>query len=132
MTMHLTPEEARRLGMAPRANKWHTAAKEDCTYNGVVYHSSNEARVAFELDMRLRAHEIAGWLRQVPYKLVVNGHPIATYHADFLVTHRDGTLEAIEVKGAHVEAQWLKWCLFRALYEAEWQAKGWKVTLRQV
>ena len=75
-------------------------------YNGEVYDSKLEAGVAYQLDMRLRAGEIAAVERQfqvvcIPYTR--DGRPmpaLAVRHkVDFRVTNLDDTYELIEAKG---------------------------------
>lgn len=85
-------------------------------YNGRTYHSTAEARYARELDMRVQGKLIKSWVPQVRCPLIVNGKKIATYILDFLVTHHDGTLEYIEVKGMMTDVASIKIKLFEALY----------------
>ena len=76
-------------------------------YGGAVYDSRFEAGVAHELDMRLRAGEIAAVERQfqvvcVPY--TKDGRPMPTlavrHKIDFRITHLGGeSFELIEAKG---------------------------------
>lgn len=75
-------------------------------YNGEVYDSKFEAGVARELDMRLRAGDIAAVERQfqvvcIPY--TQDGRPmpaLAVRHkVDFRITHHDGSYELVEAKG---------------------------------
>lgn len=40
--------------------------------------------------------------RQVPYPLTVNGHLIAIYKADFVVTYADGRQEVIDFKNPYL------------------------------
>lgn len=85
-------------------------------YDGVRYQSKFEAQVAQDLDLRLKAKDIASWERQVKISLDVNGYHITNYYIDFVVTHNDGSLEYIEVKGYATEVWRLKWKLFEAQY----------------
>lgn len=75
-------------------------------YNGEVYDSRFEAGVARDLDIRLRAGEIAAVERQfqvvcVPYNR--HGDPVPTlavrHKVDFRVTNLDGSFELVEAKG---------------------------------
>ena len=90
------------------------------TYKGTEYHSKMEARYAAALDLRMRAvhpsFRIAGWKRQVPVKLEVNGKLVSTYIVDFVVTHTDGRLEYVEIKGLETPEWKIKEKLFRALF----------------
>ena len=85
-------------------------------YNGVVYQSAKEARYAAELDLRVRAHDIHSWYRQVSLPLSINGKLICKYVIDFIIYHNDGTMEYVEVKGREEPVWKLKWALFEALY----------------
>lgn len=76
------------------------------TYNGEVYDSKLEAGVGYQLDMRLKAGEIAAVERQfqvvcIPY--TKDGRPmpaLAVRHKiDFRITHHDKSYELIEAKG---------------------------------
>jgi len=51
------------------------------------------------LDSELRKKKIKSWRRQEWVKLIVNGHKIAQYVVDFVVTHPDGHEECVEMKG---------------------------------
>lgn len=94
-------------------NKY-SAQKSD--YRGITYHSKKEQQYAVDLDMRKRAGDIKDWERQVKISLDVNGHHIANYFIDFIVTHNDDTKEYVEVKGFETEVWKMKWRIFEALY----------------
>lgn len=85
-------------------------------YNGIQYHSKKEAGYAAELDLRIKANDIKSWTRQECIRLDVNGFHICNYYIDFVVTHNDGSLEYVEVKGFETEVWRLKWKLFESLY----------------
>lgn len=64
-------------------------------YNGVRYDSKREARYAAELDAKMHAGEVVGWLRQIGLHL-----PGRTrYIVDFMVFYADGRVQAVDVKG---------------------------------
>lgn len=86
------------------------------TYEGFSYDSKFEAEYAAELDLRLKAHDIAGWERQFKIELRVGDKLIARYFCDFRITHNDGTYELVEIKGIETEVYRLK----RKLLEACW------------
>ena len=94
-------------------SKYHNTTN---VYNDQVYHSIKEANYAGELDLRIKAHDIKSWVRQVRIPLDVGGYHICNYIIDFVVTHNDGTLEYVEVKGFETDVWRLKWKLFEALY----------------
>jgi len=85
-------------------------------YGGQSYHSKKEASYAAQLDILQKAGEIKEWDRQIEVPLIVNGIKIARYYVDFLVTHKDGRKEYVEVKGWWTDYARLKWRLFEALY----------------
>jgi Protein of unknown function (DUF1064) len=102
-----------RIRGFPMRNKFRNIWTE---YAGVKYASKREARYAAELDLRVKAGEIASWRRQVKIPLRINGRKITNYVIDFEVRHHSGVLEYIEVKGFQT-AEWrLKWALFDALW----------------
>ncbi len=88
-------------------------------HDGIQYHSKKEASFAAELNLRLKAHDIAGWQRQIKIPLDVNGYHIADYFIDFVIEHNDRTREYIEIKGMELPVWRLKWKLFEALYGKE-------------
>ena len=63
-------------------------------YRGREYDSAREAQYAAELDLRVKAGEIVGWVPQFPIPLEGG-----TYVADFLVILPDFSAELHEVKG---------------------------------
>lgn len=98
-------------------------------YAGAQYHSVREAQYAQNLDLRVRAKEIASWKRQVKIPLKVAGVLIANYVIDFVVTYKSGRKEYLEVKGFETDVWKLKWKLFQALYGPEFKKKGWVMTV---
>lgn len=102
-----------RISLPNPSNKYGAKKTE---YNGVLYDSKREAAYAHELDLRLKAHDINGWIRQVPFPLDVNGQLIAKYVMDFVVYHKDGTVELVEVKGFETPVYKLKVKLLKAIY----------------
>lgn len=79
----------------PKQNKYHVAAREDRFYAGKLYASKKEALKAQELDLRVKAGDIKGYLIQVPFRL-----PGGTSHRlDFAILNLDNTVTWLEVKG---------------------------------
>ena len=75
-------------------------------FNGEVYDSRLEAGVAYQLDMRLRAGEIAAVERQyqvvcIPYTRDGRAVPALSvrHKVDFRIKHLDDTYELVEAKG---------------------------------
>ena len=94
-------------------------------YDGITYHSGKEAAYARELDLRIKAGEIWRWERQKKISLDIGEYHICNYFIDFVVHHKDGTVEYVEVKGFETEVWRLKWKLFEALYSG----KGYVLTV---
>lgn len=74
------------------------------TYNGYTYMSKFEARIAQELDLRMKAGEFVAIEPQYRIKLYVylpDGKPvdIFTYVCDFRCEKPDGTFLLVEAKG---------------------------------
>lgn len=85
-------------------------------YRGTVYASKSEAHYAMYLDALLRAKKIKAWEGQVRVPLIVNGAKVCVMVPDFLVTHRNGLREYVEVKGFETPVYKLKAKLFAALH----------------
>jgi len=90
------------------------------TYNGYSYHSKKEAAYAMELDLRVKAKDILKWDRQVKIEIRAFDKHICNYYIDFVITHTDGLLEYIEVKGFETAVWRLKWKLTNAMFEKEY------------
>ena len=110
-------------------------------YNGVSYHSKEEAVYASELDFRLKAKEILNWERQKKielniYFLKIHTKPIITdtpalelkakgiefihianYYIDFVIYHHDKSIEYVEVKGCETDTWKMKWKLCEAIFK---------------
>jgi hypothetical protein len=84
-------------------------------YGGRTYHSKLEADYARELDMRIMAKDVKEWKPQVRLDLRVNGEHVTFYAMDFVVTHPDGQIELVEVKGREENLWFNKWKLTKAL-----------------
>ena len=103
------------------ANKY-KAKKE--SYNGIVYHSKREAEFAIELDWRLKAKDIKSWERQIKIDIQVNNVHICNHFIDFEITHKDDSIELIEVKGFETDV----WILKRKLLEATFLRENPQIT----
>ena len=93
-------------------SKYHNSTK---IYGGLTYDSIKEAQYAEDLDWRVKGKDIKSWERQIKIALDVNGYHICNYYVDFKITHNDGGIEYVEVKGFETEVWRLKWKLFEAL-----------------
>lgn len=89
------------------------------TYNGYNYDSKLEANVAQDLDTRLKAKDIKHVEKQVKIPLQAYGKHITNYFIDFVITHNDGHLEYLEVKGMETDVWKLKWKMLEAKLDQE-------------
>jgi len=101
------------LNLPNKSNKYGARKTE---YNGVMYDSKRESEYARELDLRVRAHDILSWQRQVKYPMIVKDIKITTYVADFVITHNNGHIEIVDIKGVETPVFKLKAKLLKALY----------------
>lgn len=111
------------------------------SYNGKVYDSCKEAGEARELDKKIDNGEIVSYQKQVridfyikyrqtddfkplPPIIIANPEPnerryshyFTSYILDYAVTHNDGTIEFVEVKGLKGDEFKKKWLLLDAVY----------------
>ena len=84
-------------------------------YNGLKYDSKLEAKVAQDLDWKLKAGEIKEWRRQVKIPLEGNQIHIANYFIDFVYTDKYDQVVYLEVKGLELPLWRVKWRLLMAL-----------------
>lgn len=86
-------------------------------YNGYAYDSGLEAKVAMELDWRLKAGDIKSWERQYPIEIrSPHGELIRRHKVDFRVTLTDDSYELVEAKGMELP----EYKLLRKLIELVW------------
>lgn len=100
-----------------KGGKKHKYGAVKQSYNGQSYDSKFEAKVAEQLDWRLKAGEFEKWEGQRTIHLEVEGRKICGYRIDFVITHFDGHLEFLEAKGFPTEQWRLKHKLFEALHK---------------
>jgi hypothetical protein len=105
-------------------NKYHA---ESCTYNGILYASKKEAGYAAELNLRLKAGDIADWERQFEISLDGPGGHICNHYVDFKIYHKDGSVELVEIKGFATEVWRLKRLMLERLFLPE--HPDWKYTV---
>lgn len=86
------------------------------SFQGIIYHSKAEAGFAEELELRRKANDILSWERQIPIELRVNDRLICKYYCDFLIHHKGGEKELVEVKGMETEVYRLKRKLLEATF----------------
>lgn len=98
-----------------RGRSWIRAKKIE--RYGYHFQSKAEATFADECQMRLKAGQIAGWAYEPHvFDLNVGGQHIARYKPDFLINHKNGEDEIVEVKGYWKADAKLRVKLFQALY----------------
>ena len=103
---HMTAAEYReclRTGKWP-GEKRSKYGNRRTSYGGHTYDSQREANRAAELDMLIRAGEIAGYARQVGFQLPGG----IEYRADFVVLNLDGTYKIEDAKGVRTQVYKLK------------------------
>jgi hypothetical protein len=89
-------------------------------YNGIQFDSRKEADRYQELTLLERAKVICHLERQPRYNLIVNGHKIGFYKADFRYeVSATGEVVVEDVKGVRTSVYMLKKKLVKALYGVE-------------
>jgi hypothetical protein len=79
------------------------------------FDSKKEAKMAQELDLRMKAGEIKSWTRQVPFYL-----PDGNKHVvDFMVINNDNTVQFIETKGRDLQAGKVKRAFTQTQYKID-------------
>src|SRR3990167_1719668 len=109
------------------ANKYHA---ESVFYNGHKFDSKAECGYGMDLDLRQKAGEIRSWEPHVRLDLRVNGKHCDFFKIDFVVTHLDGHLELVEVKGVSLPGFRTKWRLLESVHDELWP--GSEMTLVKV
>lgn len=89
------------------SNKY--GAKRTVANDGIKRDSKYEASVADELLMRKNTGDILDYDSQVKIDLKVNGQHVCNYYIDYVVTHKDGTIELLEAKGFETDLWKFKW-----------------------
>lgn len=95
-----------------KKKKYHNDSRE---YNGRFYDSKLEAKVAEDIDWRIRSGEIKEVFPQFKISLDVNGKHITNYYCDFKVIMKDDSIQFWEAKGMATDTFRLKWKLLEAL-----------------
>lgn len=106
----------------PKPHKYKVAPKTDRTADGIVFDSKKEMRRYLELQLLLRAGEIRYLELQPRYEMVVEGHKICSYLADFRYVDAAGTTVVEDVKSAatrKLPVYRIKVKLLRALHGIE-------------
>lgn len=95
------------------SQKYHA---QPTTVDGIRFASKKEARRWQELQLLVRGGIIKKLVRQPSFEIVVNGHAICRYIADFSYVDRDGVGHVEDVKGVRTPVYRLKAKLVRAVY----------------
>jgi len=99
-----------------RRNKFNA---QKTSYNGILYDSKLEARVAFKIDALTKAagnDRVVNVERQVAYSFDYNGTHICKYVCDFVITFVDGRKEWWDAKGVEMREGKIKCALMLAFY----------------
>lgn len=99
-----------------RPNKLNAKKQE---FNGILYQSGLEAKVAADLEYQRAAGDIQEVQRQFPIDFFINGYKITRHYVDFRVIWKDGTVELIEAKGMDTAMWIVKRRLLEAIYLVE-------------
>jgi hypothetical protein len=86
------------------------------TVDGITFDSAKEARRWGELKLLQRAGEITDLERQVAFPLMVNGHKIGRFTADFVYRKPDGSRVIEDAKGYRTRDFILRAKLMAALH----------------
>ena len=99
-----------------RRNKYNA---QKTLYNGILYDSKLEARVAFKIDMLKKAagsNRVVDVKRQEVYSFDHGGVHICKYVCDFVLTFADGRKEWWDAKGKELREGRIKCKLMLAFY----------------
>lgn len=97
---------------------WRTKSKYrnvSTEYEGKRYDSKLEAKIAQDLDWRVKSGELKSWTRQVKIDLRIFGWHITNHYVDFRLEYQNGSIEYLEAKGFETEVWRMKRNLFLAL-----------------
>ena len=72
--------------------------------DGHKFDSKKEADEYLELKRRKLAGDISDFKMQERYKFIINGILVSSYRADFVVIHRNGSQEVIDVKSYYTRS----------------------------
>lgn len=100
-----------------RRNKYNA---QKTMYNGILYDSKLEAKVAFQIDMRMKQgagkERVKSVERQVTFSFDLNGVHICKYVCDFVLTFADGHVEHWDAKGVEMREGRIKSKLMLAFF----------------
>ena len=99
-----------------RINKYRNKRTE---YHGHVFASKHEAAIYQQIELLKMAGEIKEIELQKSFEILVNGHKICKYIADFVAYDRHGTRRVIDAKGVKTAVYKLKQKLMLAVWGIE-------------
>ena len=109
-------------------NKYHA---KKTMFNGMKYDSKKEASKAMELTTLKKAKQIKDFESHKKIELYANGIRVCNYYADFVVTHKDGSTEIIDIKSKVTATPIfrLKWKILEAQLKDELSSGKVKMTV---
>lgn len=116
MTVRMTAKQFRQRG---RRSKY---GNKKVQIDGITFDSKAEARYYSELKIREKAGEILFYRLQPRYRLMDSfekdgkKHRAIDYVADFEIHHKDGSIEAVDVKGKQTQVFRIKEKMFDKKY----------------
>ena len=113
--LRLTPEQYAALNSKRKATKYRAVATR---VDGIKFDSTKEARCWQDMCLQQQAGQITELRRQIPFAMVVNGHHVCEYWADF-VFKREGKTVVMDAKGFRTEIFKLKRKLMLACHGIE-------------
>ena len=116
----ISVSDYKKLRSDKGGNKRNKYNAQKTMYNGVMYDSKLEAKLAGNLDvMKKRGSgkdKITDIQRQVAFSFDHNGVHICKYVCDFVVTYADGRKEHLDAKGVEMREGRIKSKLMLAFY----------------
>jgi len=112
--------EYNKLKSDKGGNKRNKYNAQKTMYEGVLYDSKLEARVAYRLDLMKKRgagkEKVSDIKRQVAFSFDLNGVHICKYVCDFVVTFADGHIEHWDAKGVEMREGRIKSKLMLAFF----------------
>lgn len=119
MTEHLTAAQFREINKAEKHGRIPRSSKSKRTIGGIVFDSMAEAKRYVLLQDMVRAGRIKNLELQSPFEIIVNGHLVCRYMADFTYLNETGEMIVEDCKSRHTRKDpvyRLKAKLVHALY----------------
>jgi hypothetical protein len=107
-------DKAKAVLRTPKPSKYHNKRVQ---YDGRWFDSKKECDVYKKFALALKGGSIKALECQKRYEIIVEGMPVCTYVADFVVTWPDGKVEVFDAKGFKTKEYLLKRKLMKAVYD---------------